>query len=462
MPSSGLRWPGFSTRRCPFDMNRPVTESRSSFRAVLRNRSFTSLWLAQVFSQLADKVILVYLIVLLVATGHTANSDVSRLTLVFTLPAVLFGSLAGVFVDRWHKKGLMISANILRGSFVLVLPVALWFPEYGFLWIYAITFLISTATQFFAPAEIAMIPILIEKHNLLAANSLFTTTTLASVVIGFGVGDPILRVVGDDYGHYAIGGMYLLSALCLLFVQPRFQPAVIKSSESSVWSEMREGFQYILHNRGILFALFRLILLFSAFAALTILVIGFVEDVLQLEKRYFGYLLAVSGLGMGLGATCVGRLVLWLGKARLIFIGFLSMGSVLIFLSNIHIISGLFAAASRAGRASKPEVLIALTLAFLLGLTAAWVAVPLQTLLQEEIPEGMRGKVFGVQNMLINTALTLPMSLAGVSADLVDMWLPGHGVEMIMTVVGLSLLLGACLEWRLASHSQSTRQFSGV
>ena len=116
-------------------------------------------------------------------------------------------------------------------------------------------------------------------------------------------------MVGDHYGHYAIGGMYLISALCLLFVQPRFQQVAIKSSESSVWAEMREGFQYIFQNRGILFALFRLILLFSAFAALTILVIGFVEDVLQLEKRYFGYLLAVSGLGMGLGAAAVGRLI---------------------------------------------------------------------------------------------------------------------------------------------------------
>lgn len=422
------------------------TLPRSSFRAVLGNRSFMYLWLGQVFSQLADKVILVYLIVLLVATGNTANSDISRLTLVFTIPAVLFGSLAGVFVDRWNKKWLMIISNALRGAFVMALPVAFFFGDKGFLWIYTMTFLISTVTQFFAPAEIATIPSLIEKHNLLAANSLFTTTMLASVVIGFGVGDPILRVVGDDYGHWAIGGMYVLSAVFLLLVRPRFAEPKLRTEGTSVMAEMKEGFQFILKDPRIIFSLARLILLFSAFAALTILVIGFVEDVLRLEKRYFGYLLAISGLGMGLGAGFVGRFGSAIGKERLIFGGFVSMGTVLTLLSNIHILSGFLGVSSKAGRASGLEVVIALVLALLLGLTAACIAVPLQTMLQEEIPEGMRGKVFGVQNMLINTALTLPMSLAGISADLVDTWFPGHGVEMVMTAVGLSLLAGGLLE----------------
>lgn len=426
----------------------------SSFRAVLNNRSFTNLWLGQVFSQLADKVILVYLIVLLVATGNTANSDISRLTLVFTLPAVLFGSLAGVFVDRWNKKWLMIISNALRGMFVISLPLALLMGDKGFLWVYAMTFLISTVTQFFAPAEIAMIPALIEKHNLLAANSLFTTTMLASVVIGFGIGDPLLRIVGDHYGHWAIGGMYLISAAFLLLVKPQFEtPASEKTKPGSIFLEMKEGFYYIVKDAQILFALMRLILLFSAFAALTILVIGFVEDVLRLEKRYFGYLLATSGLGMGIGAGLVGRFGHLWGKERMIFSGFLSMGSLLILLSNIHILSNLFHASSQAGRASGLEVSLSLLLALLLGLSAACIAIPLQTMLQEEIPEGMRGKVFGVQNMLINTALTLPMSLAGICADLVDGWFPGHGVEIIMTAVGISLLLGALLELEIVRKS---------
>ncbi|MEZ0369624.1 MAG: MFS transporter, partial [Candidatus Sericytochromatia bacterium] len=266
-------------------------EQNPSFRAVLSNGSFMNLWLGQVFSQLADKVILVYLIgVLLVMAGFSASSDISRLTLVFTIPAVLFGSIAGVFVDRWSKKWLMIISNLLRGAFVLALPLALWFKEPSVAWIYVLTFLISTVTQFFAPAEISMIPEVVEKRNLLAANSLFTTTMLASVVIGLGLGEPIMSVVGDRFAHLAIGGMYFISALFLFFVRPRFQTErkTAEASAMALLREFKEGFDYVLKDRQILLLLLRLILLFSAFAALTILVVGYVEDVLQLEKRYFG------------------------------------------------------------------------------------------------------------------------------------------------------------------------------
>lgn len=425
----------------------PITEQDPSFRAVLSNHSFLSLWLGQVFSQLADKVILVYLIVLLVMAGYTANTDVSRLTLVFTIPAVVFGSIAGVFVDRWNKKWLMIVSNLLRGSFVLALPVALWFKQPSVIWIYTLTFLISTVTQFFAPAEISMIPIIVEKSNLLAANSLFTTTMLASVVIGLGLGEPILRVVGDHYGHLAIGGMYFISALFLFFVKPRFQNAreIQSASASALLSELREGFDYVLKDRRIVFMLLRLIILFSAFAALTILVVGFVEDVLQLEKRYFSYILAVAGLGMGISAAVVGRFGSRMGKERLISFGFVSMGLILMGLANIQWISGWFKIASKAGNASAMEIVLAFGLAFLLGLPAAAIAVPIQTMLQEEIPEHLRGKVFGVQNMLVNTAMTLPMSLAGVLADLMDQRFQGYGVVIVMNLVGLLLLSGVFL-----------------
>lgn len=421
-------------------------EQNPSFRAVLSNFSFMNLWLAQLFSQLADKIILVYLIVLLEVAGFTANSDVSRLTLVFTIPAVLFGSLAGVFVDRWNKKWLMISSNLLRGIFVLVLPIALWFKEPSALWIFSFTFLVSTVTQFFAPAEIAMIPHIVEKRNLLAANSLFTTTMLGSVVIGMGVADPILRVVGDTYGHYAIGGMYLISGCFLFFVRPKFHSEHKQEQAGSILKELKEGFDYVLKDRQILFLLIRLIILFSAFAALTILVIGFMKDVLQVEKRYFSYIMAVAGLGMGVSAALVGKFGGRFGKEKLIGRGFLAMGSILIALANVQVISHWFQVASKAGVASALEIVLAFILAFFLGISAAAIAVPIQTLLQEKTPEHLRGKVFGVQNMLVNTAMTLPMSLAGVLADALDNVSPGNGVIWVMSLVGATLIGGAFLK----------------
>lgn len=418
---------------------------RPSFRVVLGNRSFLNLWLGQVFSQLADKVILVYLIVLLVAAGYNGNSDVSVLTLVFTIPAVLFGSIAGVFVDRWNKKWLMISSNVLRGLFVLAMPMALWFKPPSSLWIYAMTFLVSTVTQFFAPAEVSMIPAIIRKRHLLAANSLFTTTMMASMVVGLGLGEALLRVVGDQNGHYVIGLMYFISAVFLVFVHPHLESEDKRKDGGTVLRELKEGFHFVLSNTRIVFMLLRMILVFSAFAALTILVIGFIRDILFLEKRFFGYFLAVAGLGMGVSAAWIGRFGSRVGKDRLIGIGFWGMGSMLMLLANIKFVTLFLNWASRH-EASATEVILAFVLSFLLGIFAAAIAVPIQTLLQEEIPEHLRGKVFGVQNMLVNTAMTLPMALAGLLADGLEHLVPGYGVILVMNLVALSLLAGAFLQ----------------
>ena len=103
---------------------------RVSFWKVLQNRNFLFLWAGQVFSQLADKVYLVLMIALITSRfqeeGQTVSGWVSSVMVAFTIPAVLFGSFAGVLVDRWPKKWTMVSTNVLRGVLVLILPALLW------------------------------------------------------------------------------------------------------------------------------------------------------------------------------------------------------------------------------------------------------------------------------------------------------------------------------------------------
>lgn len=93
---------------------RPLSESEldldagPGFGRVLQNRNFLTLWLGQVFSQLADKVYLVLMIAIISARFDTPaqsiSSWVAAVMIAFTIPAVLFGAVAGVFVDRWRKS----------------------------------------------------------------------------------------------------------------------------------------------------------------------------------------------------------------------------------------------------------------------------------------------------------------------------------------------------------------------
>jgi hypothetical protein len=104
--------------------------AKSSFWKVLQNQNFLFLWAGQVFSQLADKVYLVLMIALITtqfqSEGQTVSGWVSSVMVAFTIPAVLFGSFAGVLVDRWSKKWTMVLTNVLRGGLVMLLPLLLW------------------------------------------------------------------------------------------------------------------------------------------------------------------------------------------------------------------------------------------------------------------------------------------------------------------------------------------------
>ncbi|MEN9232040.1 MAG: hypothetical protein Q6L68_14140, partial [Thermostichus sp. DG02_5_bins_236] len=145
------------------EFSRPGLEN---FFAVLRRRNFLLLWMGQVCSQLADKVLLVLLIGLISSQfqpeGDSISGWVSAIMLAFTLPAMLLGSVAGVFVDRWLKKGVLVASNWVRGGLVLLLPPLLWFTANHELWpgiplgfagLLLVSFAVSTLTQFFAPAE---------------------------------------------------------------------------------------------------------------------------------------------------------------------------------------------------------------------------------------------------------------------------------------------------------------------
>ena len=126
---------------------------QQGFLPVLKNPNFLALWAGQVFCQLADKVYLVLMIALInsqfKASDQSISAWVSALMIAFTIPAVLFGSVAGVFVDRWSKKVVLVASNIWRGILVLLIPPLLWLTHswqnvgvlpVGFLVILTVTF----------------------------------------------------------------------------------------------------------------------------------------------------------------------------------------------------------------------------------------------------------------------------------------------------------------------------------
>src|SRR5450432_508564 len=143
-----------------------------SFVAVLRNRNFLYLWLAQLISL---TILNSTNYALLAHIGEVTHSttQVGLAIICFSLPAVLFGAPAGVFVDRMNKRTVLWSSNCLRAIATLVFVFSFLVNRNAVLPMYLLTFLISAIGQFFTPAESSAIPMLVKEEELMPALSLF-------------------------------------------------------------------------------------------------------------------------------------------------------------------------------------------------------------------------------------------------------------------------------------------------
>ncbi len=429
-------------------------EMERGFIPVLKNRNFLTLWAGQVFSQLSDKVYLVLMIALIASRFQAADQPisgwVSSIMIAFTIPAVLFGSVAGVFVDRWTKKTVLVSTNLLRGGLVFALPPLLWlsrgwaplgnFPI-GFCILLSVTFLVSTLTQFFAPAEQSAIPLVVERRHLLSANSLYTTTMMASVIIGFAVGEPLLALADTLFSHlglsadmgkeFLVGGGYALAGFILLMLQTneKNKSELTDQEHPHVWEDIKDGLRYLREQAHVRGALIQLVILFSVFAALAVLSVRLAEVLPEIKSSQFGFLLSAGGVGMAAGAAILGHSGQHFSRARLGFYGSIGMAASLVGLAFCY-----------------HSLWLTLLLIALLGSFAAIVAVPAQTTIQEETPEDMRGKVFGLQNNAINIALSLPLALAGVAETLV-------GLRAVFLGLAVMAIAGGAITWYLSGKN---------
>ncbi|MEL6260136.1 MAG: MFS transporter [Cyanobacteria bacterium J06626_6] len=420
---------------------------------VFRNRNFLTLWSGQVFSQLADKVYLVLMIAIIStrfkSPDQTISGWVSAIMIAFTIPAVLFGSLAGVYVDRWRKKPVLVLTNLLRGLLVALIPILLWLTQewdigglpVGFYILLVITFLVSTLTQFFAPAEQAVIPLIVKERNLLPANSLYTTTMMASVIVGFAVGEPVLALAdtwlapldqGTGIGKSVLVGISYAIAGILLLLMTTHEVKAETTSQSQPWIDIKDGIDYLRQQVQVRSALIQLIVLFSVFAALAVLAVRLAELIPTIRSSQFGFLLAAGGVGLALGAVAIGQFGQRFSRSQLGLAGSLGMAAMLTGLSL-----------------APAQLWPSLGLIGGLGIFGAMVGIPMQTTIQEKTPEDMRGKVFGLQNNVVNIALSLPLAVAGIAETLL-------GLRTVFGLLAILVATGGFFTWSLVKAAEAS------
>ena len=370
------------------------------------------MWVGQLLSQLADRIY-IYVLVIEAYNLTQTNLGVSVPMLSFGIPSVLFASFAGVYVDRWNKKTTMVVSDILRGAFIFLIIFAL---KGSLLWLFLVSFLIYSISQFFAPAEATCLTEIVEKENLIVANSFFMTTWMWSSVMGFAAGAPLVLLLGEQ-GTFGLAALlYFVSALAVFMVNMKDKGrAKGNATMKSVKQDLLMGFEFIRRNAVIRYSLIKMMIVTCALAVISMLAIQFAERYLGIGAKNFGYLVLLVGAGMLAGMLALGQLSHYFRKSFIVFTGFLVSGTALIFLSqtrNLH---------------------IALFLCFVLGFGNIIINATIQTILQHKTPRSLRGRVFGIQNMMINFAFTIPVVIFGAAAD-------SLGLSIAILALGLMIL----------------------
>lgn len=411
--------------------------------ATLRRRDFALLSSGQLISMLGDWVIFIALpFYVYDQTGSALAAG--GMFMANVVPKLLVGSVAGVFVDRWNRKLTMVAADSSRAVVLIAVLAA---AGLGWLWlIYVLAFLESSISQFFHPAKNSIIPRLVGKDQLIAANSLNSMSENLTRLIGPPLGGALIGLMGLTGVILLDAVSYLLSAaLILLIASPMCVENVKGGGESPaptpLWGEWVAGLKVVRGGRDLEGVFVAMGVASFGLGVINVLMFSFVDKVLGGGAIELSWLLGAQALGGLAGGLIMGQFGRTVDPARLLPLGGLGMG--LLILAIIR----------------SPALPFAVGFALLLGFPIMAFFVSCQTLVQMRVDERHRGRVFGALGTTQALTMLAGMGLAAALADVVGIMSMMHLAGIIFLAAGLlaQAMLGRARAPAAAEEEQRAR-----
>lgn len=367
----------------------------------IRYPDFGKLFSSQIISNIGSQFSYIALQFLIFdLTGDI--SAMATLAIAQAIPMILMGPWAGIIVDKVSRKYSMVFANLFQAFFIFLIPFTSGMNNRE-LWIYGLAFLNAGASRFFFPARSSSIPSLInDKNDLFAANSLSAGSYQVSTLIGPFLAGIIIGLTNYNLPFFIDSFSFIIAAGFILTIK---NPLIAENqSKENPINDLKTGFLYIIKFQPIFYvvAVFT-VLMFSGGASL-ILMVPYLEQEFGLDQQgprefIYGLITAISSL-VGLISA------LFLSKKNELKKP-LSTITITLILAGFMLIG--------FGVASNLLWLGIFWLGF--GTIEVIVAIPLQTLLQETVPDNLRGKIFSFLNISITIGQILGMGIISILAS---------------------------------------------
>lgn len=389
---------------------------------VLRLLTMRRLWYAQIVSVFGDFLALFAVITIMTFRLHATPQQITGINIAYLLPIALLGVISGVFVDRWPVKITLVSSDFIRAGLCLLLFFV--HNVYGF---YLVLASISIISSFFSPAQGVAIRTAVPFHGLRSANALMQQVMFIMRIIGGPIAITIVRIFGARicYGIDAISFLASGSLIAsLALIPPKkfaiddlatpFPASAPKQTSriASILTDMKVGAGFILHHSALLFVIVALGAGMFVMGCFGPLIAIYVRDTLHASSTIFAVTSAAIGIGLLIGVNVLNAFAKHISNTTQVYLGLagIALGTLLLAAAP------LFPFTLPVFHLAMPMIVTVFG-CFLIGFAAAGIIVPSQTLIQEETPSDLMGRVGSTTMSAVFSAQIAGLLLSGVLAE---------------------------------------------
>lgn len=429
-----------------------VTTQRVS---LWRHSNFLKLWTSETISSFGGQFSQVAMPFVAIPILHATSSELGILQAASTAPFLIFGLLVGVWADWHRRRPIMVVANI--GRFILLgsIPVAFLASRLSLPLLYLVSFLIGVLTVFFDVAYQAYLPSLVQRDQLVEANSKLEASRATATVAGPGIAGFVIGIVTAPFAIALDALSFLGSAISLSKIHQQ-EEMTARTHNPSMLSEIREGLAVVFSDRrlrSIAGSTATSNFFSSAIAPVATLYLVDPELAasnlgLGLDSLVFGLIFAVGSVGGLIGALLAGRLAARVG------VGYAIIGSMLI--SGIGLFSFYLATPALAipllvvgGTALTLSVLVLMIGQFATFLSAVVYNINQVSLRQAIVPLRLQGRMNATMRFLVWGTLPFGALVGGILGVIIGI----RPTILIMAVGGSLAFL-----WVLLSPVRSLKE----
>jgi CRP-like cAMP-binding protein/sugar phosphate permease len=391
----------------------PVGPPASTF-SVFRKRDFRLLWSAQLVSTIGTALTDLAAGILVFRETHSAAA-VGLMFVATAVPTLIVGLIAGVFVDRYDRRKIMVIADLLRAVIVVSIPFLI---HINIVLLYVAVALVSTISQFFNPANDALLPEVASDEELAAANSWIMISSFGSTSIGFALSGLLATAFSIEWAFYLDGLTFLFSAALIVLIKVGKIETQEETSVGVVVANLKEGIATLFGTPILRNLLATGIPVYFSFGLWNVLLLPFAINALHATEFEYGLQEGFTSVGFVVGSLMMARFADRFREGSWIVVATIAMGL-------IGVLYGL-----------STSIVVAILLVTASGFFNAPSSISRRVLLQRSTPRELRGRVFSAFAVVRDVTFLVGIALAGL-ADVIPIRILVVGSSIVLVLVGL-------------------------